>query len=178
MDVQDTIVVFTARSPKRIVREGGSQAWKLNPAHAKQCVWLLCTQNRHHKDGDFSDATQPHGSGFLLGKVLAVRESPEGRYGRWIVEISEFALLNCSELWQKNFKGRQPVRYASLSALGIDPSKQQFHAMPERQHPLSQPLPTQGEVLAPAMLTIAQARKALAATFGVQPDAIEITIRG
>ena len=29
-----------------------------------------------------------------------------------------------------------------------------------------------------AMLTIAEAKKALAATFGVKPDAVEITIRG
>ena len=31
----DAIVVFTARSPERIVKEGGSQAWVRNPARAK-----------------------------------------------------------------------------------------------------------------------------------------------
>jgi hypothetical protein len=30
---------------------------------------------------------------------------------------------------------------------------------------------------APGMMTIAEAKKALAATFGVSPDAVEITIR-
>ena len=55
--IEDTIVVFTARSPERIVREGGSKAWVLNPVRAKQCTWLVCTQNRHNPDHEFSDAT-------------------------------------------------------------------------------------------------------------------------
>ena len=43
-DQDDVIVVFTARSPERIIRDGGSQAWVLNPARAKLCRWLVCTQ--------------------------------------------------------------------------------------------------------------------------------------
>ena len=74
---QDTIVVFTARSTERIIREGAQQAWVLNPAGAKQCVWLVFTQNRHNPDHEFSDATEPHGSAFLLGKVSGVRRAEE-----------------------------------------------------------------------------------------------------
>ena len=44
--------------PERIVREGDSQAWVLNAARAKQCTWLVCTQNRHNPDHAFSDATR------------------------------------------------------------------------------------------------------------------------
>ena len=72
--IEDTIVVFTARSPERIVREGGSKAWVLNPVRAKQCTWLVCTQNRHNPDHEFSDATEPHGMGFLLGRISAIRK--------------------------------------------------------------------------------------------------------
>ena len=68
-DDADTIAVFTARSPERIAREGGSQAWVLNPARAKLCSWLVCTQNRHNPDHEFSDATEAHGSAFLVGKI-------------------------------------------------------------------------------------------------------------
>ena len=45
-DQDDLIVVFTARSPERIVREGGSQAWVLNPSRAKlesYVEWLIGT---------------------------------------------------------------------------------------------------------------------------------------
>ena len=54
MTTEDTVIVFTARSPARIVREGGSQAWVLNPDRARQCTWLVCTQNTHNRDHQFS----------------------------------------------------------------------------------------------------------------------------
>jgi hypothetical protein len=175
MSKQDTIVVFTARSPERIVREGGSQGWILNPARAKQCVWLVCTQNRHHPDYEFSDATEPHGSAFLLGKVSGVRRSEEDNSGeRWLVTISEFAKINVPDAWDH---GRNPVRYTSLQELGISLDGIKFQPMPETgtasspqaMHPAGASVP---------MLTIAEAKKALATTFGIKPEDVEITIHG
>lgn len=170
---EDAIVVFTARSPDRIVREGGSQSWVLNPTRAKICTWLVCTQNRHNADHEFSDATEPHGSAFLLGKISAIRKpQEEGDGDRWQIAISEFARINVADAWDH---GRNPVRYTSLKQLGIDPAAVKFESMPQDETP---PSPT-GKSAAPGgMLTIAEAKRALAATFGVKPDAIEITIRG
>jgi len=170
---EDAIVVFTARSPERLVREGGSQAWVLNPARAKLCKWLVCTQNRHNANHEFSDATEPHGCGFLLGKVSGVRESADkADQKRWLVTISEFARINHPNLWDHR---RNPVRYASLEELGISLDGVEFQAIPTGSEPLSQSEP---RAPLPAMLTISEAKKALAATFGVKPEAVEITIRG
>jgi len=171
---QDVIVVFTARSPARIVAEGGSQAWVLNPAHAKLARWLICTQNRHNPDHEFSDATEPHGAAFLIGKISGVRRSTEdGAESRWMVEISEYALTNIPDVWKQ---WRNPVRYTSLDELGIDAEALKFEPMPTNTK-------SAARVDAPATLahqgmTIGEAKKALAATFGVSPDAVEITIRG
>jgi hypothetical protein len=176
-EAEDTIVVFTARSPERIVREGGSQAWVLNAARAKGCTWLVCTQNRHNADHEFSDATEPHGAGFLLGKISAIRKSQApGDEDRWLIAISEFARIDMPDLWDH---GRNPVRYMSLAQLGIDPKEAKFEPMP--QGVIAQP--PAGAVTASgaqpvATLTIAEAKRALAAAFGVKPDAVEITIRG
>lgn len=172
---EDTIVVFTARSPERIIREGGSQAWVLNPARAKQCTWLVCTQNRHNPDHEFSDATEPHGAGFILGRVSAVRKSEEEEDSdRWIIAISEFARINIPDAWDH---GRNPVRYTSLAELGIKLEDLTFQPMPSRSEeqpdPVERPSPVSG-----AVLTIAEAKRQLAGTFGVKPEAIEITIRG
>jgi hypothetical protein len=177
---EDTVVVFTARSPERIVAEGGSQAWVLNPVRAKQCTWLLCTQNRHNPDHEFSDATEPHGTGFLLGRISGIRKSDDGGGTRWIVAISEYARLSIPNAWDGS---RNPVRYASLDDLGIDINGLEFLPMPdappstrivERQSAASD-----APLAAPAaVLTIAEAKKQLAAAFGIKPDAIEITIRG
>ena len=175
MSEQNAIVVFTARSPERIVREGGSQSWVLNAARAKQCNWLVCTQNCHNPDHEFSDATEPHGTAFLLGKVSGVRQSEEDESDdRWLITISEFARISVPNVWDH---GRNPVRYASLEELGISLDGLEF-----------QPVPQTGSASSPAamklaesgvpLLTIAEAKKALAATYGVKPEAIEIIIRG
>ncbi len=177
---ENAIVVFTARSPDRIIQEGGSQAWVLNPARAKNCDFLVCTQNRHNPDHEFSDATEEHGAAFLIAKISGIIASPEGRDDRWLIEISEFARINKPDVWNH---WRNPVRYSSLSELGIDLAGVEFEPMPNaKERPIKrQPAPPREAVAAagpPATLTIAEAKKALAATFGVKPDAVEITIRG
>jgi hypothetical protein len=171
-DQENAVVVFTARSPNRIVREGGSQAWILNPARAKQCTYLVCTQNRNNPDHEFSDATEQHGSAFLIGKISAVRQSQaEGDEDRWMIAISEYALIDVPDVWKH---WRNPVRYMSLDEMGIDPSAMYFHPMPPSEEP---PRGHQAELPTP-VLTIAEAKRQLAAAFGVKPDAVEITIRG
>lgn len=172
---EDALVVFTARSPERIIREGGSQAWVLNAARAKNCQWLVCTQNRHNPDHEFADPTEPHGAGFLVGKVAGIRPTHEpDAEDRWLIAVSEFARISMPGLWDH---GRNPVRYTSLAALGIDPKKLEWERMPETEAvaPIS---PRSSSPATTAGLTIAEAKKALAATFGVAPEAIEITIRG
>lgn len=171
---KDVIVVFTARSPERIVREGGSQAWVLNPARAKQCNWLVCTQNRHNPDHEFSDATEPHGSAFLLCKISGIRKSGEDeRERRWLITISEFARISYPDVWDHR---RNPVRYASLEELGISLDGLEFQVCPSRQESRTQD--ENGSESRRAALTITDAKRALAETFGVTPESIEITIRG
>ena len=185
---EEAIVVFTARSPQRIVREGGSQAWVLNAARAKQAAWLVCTQNRHHRDHEFSDATEAHGAAFLVGKVSGVvksaDESDDGKQ-RWLVTISEYALVDVPDFWGHH---RNPVRYLSRGELerkGINfkalnfkpvlsPTAQDVRARTLQGASAKQSAASDGVV----PLTIAEARKGLAAAFGVKPEAIEITIRG
>lgn len=181
MDHEEAVVVFTARSPERIVKEGGSQAWVLHATRAKQCKWLVCTQNRNNPDHEFSDATEPHGAAFLVGKVSGVSETAEtSKDGkrRFLVTISEFARVDVPNVWGHD---RNPVRYlsrADLEAKGINFDRLDFQPMPQPKatvlpNPTATNARTSGEAL-----TLAEARLGLAATFGVKPEAVEITIRG
>ena len=75
-----------------------------------------------------------------------------------------------------------PVRYLEVSELGIDPATLTFEPIPPRgaeAEPAVIGAPN-GEHRHAAVipLSIAEAKRALAATFGVGVDAIEITIRG
>lgn len=172
--IEDTIVVFTAKSPDHIVRDGGSQSWVLDLVRARQCTYLVCTQNQHN-DEDYADATEPHGSAFLLGKISEIRR-PIGDDGRWMVAISAYARINVPNVWDGL---RNPVRYKSLADLGINLEGLEWRpveAVREAAPPPRSHEPARSE--AEALLTIAEAKKRLAVTFGVKPDAVEITIRG
>lgn len=166
MATEDTIIVFTARSPGRILQEAGSQAWVLDPRRAKQCAFVVCAQNQHNPDHAFSDASEPHGEGFLIGRISRITPArEEGDEGRWHIGMSEYARISIPGLW----KGwRNPVRYAALAELDIDPTKLDWQHLDEVMPPVA---------ACPQPLTIAEAKEALAATFGVQPGDIEITIR-
>jgi hypothetical protein len=171
VEENDTIVVFTAKSPDRIIRDGGSQAWVLNAARARSCKWLLCTQNRRNRDANESDATEPHGAAFLIGEISAIRpaiEAGRSRPQRWMIEISRFARIQVPGAWDH---GRNPVRYESLADMKIETDTLDFEPMPSRDWGAPAPFRQTG-------LSIAEAKQGLAWTFGVKEDAIEITIRG
>src|SRR5688500_13198667 len=94
----DTIVVFTARPLHRILEEGGTQAWKVNPVRARQFTWVVCTRNRHHSDLAYSEGErQQHGAAFLIGRIANVLPPNDGtnpNEGRYLVAISEYAELD------------------------------------------------------------------------------------
>ena len=168
---QEIVVIFTAKSVKRILSEGGSAAWRLDRNHARRCEYVVCTRNLHARWGD---GTEEHQSAFLIGKIRDVvpcRPTPENaerEKNRFLIEFTEYARLNVPNAWKGD---RNPVKYFTLDDLGIDPAKLAWETMPAKE---TAPL-NGADVRA---LTIPQAKMGLALTFNVQPEAIEITIRG
>jgi hypothetical protein len=167
-------VVFTAKSVERILAEGGTSSWRLDRNHARQCGFTVCTRNAN---ADWVEGPEAHHSAFLVGKIRDVvpclptaenKEAPENRY---LIQFSKFARVNIPEIWKGD---RNPVKYATLEDLGIDPSTLKWETMPEQ----SEKKNTLPKTTSNLGLTLAEAKKGLALTFGVPPDAIEITIRG
>ena len=172
---EDTILVFTDESLDQICDKGGSGEWHLSPLRAGQCKWLVCTQNRHSTYHEGSHPTEPHKNGFLLGKISGLRKVPMVDSGyRWLIAISEYARISYPDLWEG---GQKSHRFTSLEKLGISPLGVEWQPMPSSgEEPRQSGLrPTNPP---PAMLTISEAKKGLALTFGVKPEAIEIMIRG
>lgn len=170
------VVVFTAKTVEQLLAVGGSASWKLNRSRVLESEFLVCARNRHTNWGQPS--SEAHCSGFLLGRISGVVPAPEK--DRWLIQISEYALVAVPEIW----KGwRYPVRYMALEQLGIDASKLVFKPMPEmdeRAVDLEAAASAEdgGDEDENPGLTIAEAKDGLAKTFGVAPEAIEITIRG
>jgi len=185
--VDEAIAVFTARSPRRILREGGSQAWALNAARARKAKYLICVQNQNNSDRDFSDATGPHGSVILIGKISDVIPAPErADEDRWMICFDEFAYLQPQvdpvDVWQG---WRNPVRYTTLAEMGVTPDgliwedaeKFRDEQLAPKHSGSPQASATLDDGSVPP-LTIAQAKQGLAAFFDLEPEAIEIVIRG
>lgn len=111
-------MVMTARGPDRILAEGGTQAWHLNPENARRYGYVVCVQNRNN--GNWGGATEPHLMAFLIGKISAVELSDEsadqGKPSRYMIKISEYARI---AVQAPAWVGRNPVKYADLAYLDI-----------------------------------------------------------
>ena len=114
---QTAIVVFTARSLDEILRDGGSRDWRLDADRARNCKYLVCTQNR--RNTDFGAPTAPHGAAFLIGRISGVVRSPDDP-ARWLIKISEYIECVVPNTWGKSGHLRYPVWYTTLEDLSID----------------------------------------------------------
>jgi hypothetical protein len=183
---QEIVVVFTAKSTKRILEEGGTSAWRLDRNHARRCEFVVCTRNAFPKwdQGDWALGTEAHHTAFLVGKISDVvpcepsPETGEARDKRFLIKFSEFARVNIPDARKGD---RNPVKYTTLDDLGIDPAKLIWETMPDVAETSKRDTGWEAALVNGAggkALTMAEAKKGLALTFNVPPEAIEITIRG
>jgi len=175
----EAVVVFTAKSAQRIIEEGGTSSWRLDRSHARQCGYAVCTRNTH---ADWAEGTEAHHSAFLVGKisdVVACEPTPENNEApnnRFLIQFSEYAIVDIPGVWKGD---RNPVKYADLSDLGINSATLKWKKMPEvAEKADSGASSKRTETARIRPLSMTDAKKGLAVTFGVSPDAIEITIRG
>ena len=118
------------------------------------------------------EGPEDHRAAFLVGKIKDVVPSST-KPGRYWIQLSEYARVNIPNVWKKG--NRNPVKYSTLEELGIDPSILKWEPMPNVSQVREPKVQLVHHVGA---LTIPDAKKGLALTFGVTPEAIEITIRG
>lgn len=173
------VVVFTNRGLGRLLEEGGSQAWKLDPERVRKLSYIVCVQNRN--DGDWGQPTNDQGEGFLVGKISGVEvntDDPSNK--RYIIRFDQYAKISVPDMWEKLGGLRNPIRYLDdlenyidVNALEWKPVRSLKDGEPSRSAPSSQSAAreTRG-------LDISDAKKALAAFYRVPETAIEIVIRG
>ena len=166
------ILVFTADPLDRILGDSGSGDWVVSPRKANGCKYIVCCRKpnwSNRKDNI------PERAAFLVGRVAGLLQRPGSETPRnqlrYFVQMRDYALLTPPqpEAWREDV--RNPVAYTTLHELRIDPSKLEFKALSGPRVPV-----TAADSVARPM-TIADAKKGLAAAFGVSPDNIEITIR-
>jgi hypothetical protein len=182
-DTTPCLAVFTCRGRDRVLSEGGSQAWRLSSKNAMAMEYVVCVQNRNL---DWGNASHPHGTAFLIGRISKVRSLPKDSDGdvRKIIEISEYADINVADVWPG---GRNPVAYMTLGDFGLNLADLEFHSLPaqsskqeaEEAANARKDAPHEEDAFSEDVqpLSISQAKRGLAATFGVGVESIEIVIR-
>jgi hypothetical protein len=169
-DDQFAVLVFTSETVETILSNGGTGDWVLSPKKAGTCKYAVCCRKtawNNKKEGI------AHGAAFLIGHIAGLRKQPDSENDRgqprFLIELSEYATFERADVWKE---GRNPVSYKTLKEIGIDLRGLKFKPMPI-------PAPSaKSSSSGAAPMTIADAKKALAATFGVKPDDVEIIIRG
>ena len=168
-DEQPALVVFTSETVETILSHGGTGDWVLSPKQASVCKYVVCCRKALWSNKREGNA---HRAAFIIGLIAGLHKRPgsENVRGqpRFLIELSEYAPLVRPGVWKK---GRNPVSYKTLKELGIDVRGLKFKSM-------AAPAFSPSESTSAKAMTIADAKKALAASLGVSPEDVEITIRG
>jgi hypothetical protein len=162
----EVMLILTVEGPETVLKNGGSLYWRVAKWRAERCRYAILVQNAHKAQEmrgswDFATGTEADDVAFFVGRGLhPVQED----HDRWLIRFDEFARVRVPSFWTGD---RYPIRYLSMDAvrsMGLDPEGLRFQPMPEPAAPV-------------AKLTIAEAKRGLAAQFQVPESSVEIVIR-
>ncbi len=123
------LVLFTSKLVSTIFNEGGTQAWDLDPAHARRCVYaVLCRHTRGRNAPPKDQVPEPHGSAFLVGRISHVEPATSVHPNatikdRWKIVFDEYVEICVPNVWKS---WRNPVKYMTFEELGIDIERLDF----------------------------------------------------
>ena len=162
------IAILTRESKAEIVHSGGTGNWALKPRRARATSYVVCVRNDRN---EHPDAGERHGTALLVGIVSGLQLVGE-RDGvkRWRVLFDRCASIDKPGVWGN---WRNPVRYTTLSELGISLDPLKFSLSERANERLEEA--RDGKDVPP--LTILQAKAGLARGLGVRPDQVEISIK-
>jgi hypothetical protein len=170
--IEEVLAVFTPRLVEEFLAVGGTQSWALDRRHAKRCRYAIMCRNAYTE----GDGKERHGTAFMIGRIADIVPSTDTER-RWLVTFDQYARIDVPDAWKK---WRNPVRYTTLKELGVRLEDVKFKPMPPID---DEGKATHGETPkrengSSLPLTITEAKRGLAKTYGVVPASIEITIRG
>jgi hypothetical protein len=128
---EQCLAVFTTETPVRILRQGGTRGWRVNPDRASTVPFLVCVHNHAQPAGRVPGSVPLHRGAFLVARINGVVPAAgDNRPHRWKICISAFYRLNVPDAWRR---WPNPVKYTSLEKLGIDFATIDFHDLEEAQ---------------------------------------------
>jgi hypothetical protein len=170
----DVIAVLTTRSVAQILADQGLTGVTVDARKARQCRFLVCVRSSQAPEADWD---HPSGSAFLVGRLAG---QASVRDGESLVRFNEVARVEAPFAWKG---GTHPVHYTSFEDLGIVASNLRFEDVPDLgKRAFAIPVPGEAPVSNHSTpikpLTLQAAKQGLSLMFGVEPEQIEITIKG
>lgn len=131
----DCIALLTSRPLSDTIENGGTHAWTVSKKRASRCAYAVLCFNAN---GAYGDPKQPpftsHGNAYLVGRIADVRPAREAE-GRYLVVFDAIAKIDLPDAWVPQ---RNPFRYTTLEAMGIDPASLAFEPLISEK-PTSEP---------------------------------------
>ena len=163
----DSIIVFTKHRPESVIAANGSGSWRINVEKWDGAIdWLILT----NKVGSSRQIT-------LVGRVAGFEPDTGGKNpGRYAVKIDAYALMDDPGLTFAS-TSTNPVQFRKgADVLGLDPNSLELSPVGEQKVRQSYEA-RESTTISAKPLSIAEAKKRLAVSFGISPDQVEITIR-
>lgn len=172
--INSAVAVLTSRSKDEIIERGGTGNWAASSERIIQNRYVVVIRNQrenaHWHQNDFD-----HGAAFLVGRISGIAETDEstadGRM-RYVIEFDAYAEVDVPAAWGKS---RNPVWFTTLDELGINLDSIEFTSLADGKCVQPSGMTAPGSENG---LTFAEARRGLAARYGVTPHNVEIIIRG
>ena len=177
---EKALVVFTAKGRERLLSEGGTSEWSLNPDSMRHVRYVVCTRNTDpsKRSESGNDGIEPRGAAFLVGRVAGLVEKGISRgRKRYLVAFNETAEVLVEGIWDG---ARVPTRYVDLADLatrGLDIANLNFRPLEGPASTFDPPTSSSTSSYA-TELTIPQALDGLSIGLGVPRKCIEIIVRG
>jgi hypothetical protein len=166
------VAVLTSWEKADLIERKASGNWGVSPDRILQQRYVVAIRNRNT---NWSPVDLEHGTAFLVGRisgVVATDDTTVDGRNRIAIEFDAYAEIEIPDAWGKS---RNPVWFTTLENLGIDLNELNFvnvsNGSAVATPKLSPPAPTEG-------LSFAEARRGLAARYGVSPNSVEIILRG
>ena len=147
----DTVVTLTFKEVQHILTLGGCPSWSKRNRQAEHYTYLVCTRNKS-ENRPFYNGKDPHGLGFLVGRICGIEPTPERSipsrpdlvkeidHTRINICIAEFAKIRVPNLRQfvrtiSDQPDINPVHFVAMSDLPIKPNTLDWQPVPPRdQH--------------------------------------------
>jgi hypothetical protein len=166
---QSVVKVLTNKSFARMVEEGGIGDWRGDASRLARMEYVVCTRNARAPD---SPHDVPHGSAFLVGKIVGVMAVGDGRVRIVINEYADDVVEDF--VWRGS---KNPVRYLDKPSAERQLKRKldELEFKPFPKHSGGHATGACGS--SNGGLTIPQAKAGLAKTLGIDESKIEILIK-